>query len=768
MKRVLFRQRIFVVVAAAVLPLAVMSAVALYAGYQQQRAQVERSGLDLARALSIAIDRELGRTLSVLKVLDDGLESGSVEMRIFHAHAKRVRADQPDWRAIILYDHDGNAIFNSEMPFGAALPPVIDRESFNTALRTKQPVVGFLVKRPEGHAFPVRVPITRDGEVRYVLTAVLGPAAVLNVLKGQRVPEEWVVAVADAHGIRVARTRSSEQSVGTPYSATLVEMMGRLGEEGKGVTHSSEGEPVFTAYTRSRSTGWYTAVGLPTSSVEAAARNNFNTWGSGLALSLIVGVIAAVVLARSVTRPMVKLRESALATQHGQPFEPPESEIREIDDVAKALDAASKSRSESLQSEREARAAAENANRAKDEFLAMLGHELRNPLSAISNASTLLEAPSLPPEQQSRAKAVIVRQVGHLTRLTDDLLEVGRALMGKIQLRRQPTDLAMLVAQSVATLKSAQRFRNHHLQEDYRPVWADCDAVRMDQVVGNLVVNAVKYTPEGGTVRVSVGREGNSAVIRVADDGIGLAPELAARVFDLFVQGERELHRSQGGLGIGLTLVKSLAQMHGGDASVTSAGLGLGSEFTVRIPAIEAPAGADAASPQQHPERARHILIVEDNVDACETMRTLLETHGHRVDTANDGPTGLERALALQPEVVLLDVGLPGMDGYEVARRIRTAKSFRRPLLVAVTGYGGAEDRDRALDAGFDAHLTKPVEYPTLAALISAADQPVTGLEIVLTPPFKCLNRQRIGPSIEWAVPAVKGEAPWQRVRLRR
>ena len=726
MKRVLFRQRIYVVVAAAVLPLAVMSAVALYVGYQQQRAQAERAGLDVARALSIAIDRELARTVSVLKVLDDSLEGYNVDARAFYGHAKRVRDDQPDWRSIVVYTPAGDALFNTEQPFGAKLPGVVERESFEATLRDKQPMVGYLRKGTQGeYAFPVRVPITRNGEVRFVLTAVLEPRTILNVLKGQRVPEYWVVAVADAKGIRVARTRASEESVGTPYSATLVEMMRTLGDEGKGVTTNSEGASVFTAFTRSRATGWYTAVGLPTSAVEAAAGANFNTWGSGLALSLVVGVIAAVTLARSVTRPMGKLRESALATQHGEPFQAPDSEIREIHDVALALDQASRSRSQLLQSEREARAVAENANRAKDEFLAMLGHELRNPLSAISNASTLLEAPNLTPEQASRARAVIGRQVSHLTRLTDDLLEVGRALMGKIQLRRQPMDLAVLVAQSVATLKSAQRFRNHHLQEEYRPAWADCDAVRMDQVVSNLVVNAVKYTPEGGTIRVSVDREGNSAVLRVTDNGIGLAPELAAHVFDLFVQGERELHRSQGGLGIGLTLVRSMAQMHGGDASVSSAGPGRGSEFTVRIPAIDAAAGAEAGAPRRDAERARHVLIVEDNADARETLRALLEMHGHRVDTASDGAAGLERALALQPEVVLLDVGLPGMDGYEVARRIRAARGIRRPLLIAITGYGGAEDRERALSAGFDAHLTKPVEYPTLAALVSGADQPV-------------------------------------------
>ena len=719
MKRVLFRQRIFVVVAAAVLPLAVMSAVALYAGYQQQRAQAERAGLDLARALSIAVDGELRRSLSVLQVLDDSLETDNADLRAVHAHARRVRREQSAWRFIILYDRDGTPVFNSEMPFGSPLGPVVDRESFDNAIRTKAPVIGFLTKRPEGYAFPVRVPILRDGEVRYVLTAVLEPDAILGVLKGQSVPGAWVVAVADAKGIRVARTRSTEQSLGTPYSPSLVEMMAKAGEQGKGITYSSEGDAVFTAYTRSRATGWITAVGLPTFEVEAAARGTFNTWGSGLALSLLVGVAAALVLARSVTRPMARLRESALATHEGKPFVAPETRIREIHDVGRTLEDAARSRSMLLQSERAAREAAESANRAKDEFLAMLGHELRNPLSAISNAATVLEARGLAPEKASRARAVITRQVAHLARLTDDLLEVGRALMGKIQLRRQPLDLAALVAQSVGTLRSAQRLRDHRVVEEYRPAWVDGDPVRIDQVVANLVVNAVKYTPAGGTIRVAVAREGESAVIRVSDEGIGLAPELAARVFDLFVQGERELDRSQGGLGIGLTLVKSLAQMHGGDATVASAGEGKGSEFSVRLPAIEAPEHVQPGGGAITIESPRHILVVEDNVDACETLRDLLQMHGHRVDTANDGPSGLERALDLRPDVILLDVGLPGIDGYEVARRIRAADGDSRAMLVAITGYGAAEDRERALLAGFDAHLTKPVEYATLSALLA-------------------------------------------------
>ena len=722
MNRVPLRQRLFVVVAAAVVPLAIMSAFALYAGYEQQREQAQNNGLDVARALSIAVNAELRRVISVLQVLDDapGLERD--DLAAFHEHARRAKASQPHWRSIVLYDTAGNAIVNTEFDYGAPLPQVIERESLDRVIQDRTAAVGYLAKGPQGRwAFPVRVPVMRGNDVRYVLTAVLEPDSIMQVLRSQRIPEDWIVAVADAKGIRVARTRSPEQSIGTPYSPTLQELMRKAPDEGKGITVSSDGESVFTAYTRERQTGWYTAVGRSTGLVEMAARHSFSTLGGGIMLSLVVGALFALLLARRVIAPMAKLRDSAMATKRGEKFVAPRTDIREIDDVAAALQDAADTRSQLLQREKAAREAAESANRAKDEFLAMLGHELRNPLSAISNASALLETAALPPESAAKARGVISRQVRHLTRLTDDLLDVGRALMGKIQLRRKPVDLSQLVAQSLATLKSAQRLRDHRVIEEYQPVWVDCDPIRMDQIVGNLVVNAVKYTPAGGTIRVSVAHEGHQAVLRVADDGIGLAPELAARVFDLFVQGDRDLDRSQGGLGIGLTLVRRLAEMHGGTAAVASQGHGKGSEFSVRFPAIEPVAGVDAASGSLIPEPQRHVLIVEDNVDACETLRALLEVHGHRVATAHDGATGLERALALQPEVVLLDVGLPRLDGYEVASRIRASNGIRRPLLIAITGYGAPEDRERAHEAGFDAHVTKPVDYGTLAALISTA-----------------------------------------------
>jgi CheY-like chemotaxis protein len=265
----------------------------------------------------------------------------------------------------------------------------------------------------------------------------------------------------------------------------------------------------------------------------------------------------------------------------------------------------------------------------------------------------------------------------------------------------------------------------HRVVQALRPAWVDADPTRLEQIITNLLVNAVKYTPPEGTIRISVRKEGGQAVLRVADDGIGMSAELAARVFDLFVQGDPGIDRSRGGLGIGLTLVRRLAELHGGTAEAASAGRDRGSEFIVRLPASASAAATVPRSENVPPVRSRDILIVEDNDDARETLRKLLEFGGHRVRAARDGEAGLHTALSEQIDVVLLDIGLPKMDGYEVARRITQAhrgNGRRRPLLIALTGYGLAEDRQRAFEAGFDAHLVKPMDEAEFDKLLSRLD----------------------------------------------
>jgi PAS domain S-box-containing protein len=369
----------------------------------------------------------------------------------------------------------------------------------------------------------------------------------------------------------------------------------------------------------------------------------------------------------------------------------------------------------------QARAGAEAASRGKDEFLAMLGHELRNPLGAISNAVHLLARLSPPEGRSEQARQIIERQAQHLGRLVDDLLDVGRATTGKIVLQREALDLADLVRRALAARTRSGPAERHRFALTTEAAWVSADAVRLEQVVTNLVENAVRYTPAGGAIEVAVRREGAQAVLAVRDTGVGIAPDLLPRIFDLFVQGDHTLHRTGGGLGIGLTLVRRLVELHGGSVAAVSDGPARGSCFTVRLPAIEAPASRQSAAAGTPTIAARRVLVVEDNEDSRHMLCQLVQQLGHEVHEAADGHAAVERALALVPDLALVDVGLPGIDGYEVARRIRREPAGRHVRLVALTGYGRPEDRDAALAAGYDVHLVKPVDPQALAALLGGA-----------------------------------------------
>ena len=365
------------------------------------------------------------------------------------------------------------------------------------------------------------------------------------------------------------------------------------------------------------------------------------------------------------------------------------------------------------------------AARQKDEFLAMLAHELRNPLAPIRNAAQVIRLLALADPNVQRATGMIERQLAHLARLVDDLLDVSRITSGKITLRREPTDLSAVVTQAVETSRPLIDERRHTLTETLppEPVPVKGDATRLAQVIDNLLNNAAKYTPEGGRIDLALAREGATAAVRVRDTGAGIPPEMLPHVFGLFTQVDRTLDRSQGGLGIGLTLVKRLTEMHGGTVHAFSAGPGQGSEFVVRLPMIDggprstaAPADLSAAPTRRQPLR---VLVVDDNVDAAESLAMLLRVEGHEVEAVHDGPSALAAARRFRPQVVLLDLGLPGMDGHEVARRLRQEPDLGPLRLVALTGYGQDDDRRRSQAAGFDAHLVKPASPEALQQVLA-------------------------------------------------
>jgi signal transduction histidine kinase/ActR/RegA family two-component response regulator len=364
------------------------------------------------------------------------------------------------------------------------------------------------------------------------------------------------------------------------------------------------------------------------------------------------------------------------------------------------------------------------ADRHKDEFLAVLAHELRNPLAPVRNAVEIMRVRDVDDPGLRWARDIIDRQVQQMTRLVDDLLDVSRISRGKVKLQKEPVDLAAVVGRAVEISRPLVDARRHELAVTLppEPVRLEADAARLAQVVANLLNNAAKYTEAGGQIWLSVERDDGEAVVRVRDTGVGIPAEMLVQVFDLFTQVTHSLDRSHGGLGIGLTLAKSLVEMHGGSVRAHSDGPGKGSEFVVRLPLLT-PLRSEGSGPGVNgplaESSARRILVVDGNVDAADSLAVLLRLMGNDVRTAHDGPAALEAARAYRPDVVLLDIGLPRMSGYEVCRRLREGHFASGPLVVALTGYGQDEDRRHIREAGFDRHLVKPVNPDELREVLA-------------------------------------------------
>jgi signal transduction histidine kinase/DNA-binding response OmpR family regulator len=374
---------------------------------------------------------------------------------------------------------------------------------------------------------------------------------------------------------------------------------------------------------------------------------------------------------------------------------------------------------------KEAEEKLQQASRRKDEFLAMLSHELRNPLAPIRNAAEVMRriAPSDP--GITWARDVVERQVTHLAQLVDDLLDVSRITQGKITLKKAPVELGKVIQHSVETARSLLEAKKHHLAVNAgpTPIWVHGDFARLSQVIGNILNNAAKYTGESGRIELTAQADRGEAVITVRDNGIGIDAHLLPHVFELFTQGERSLDRSQGGLGVGLTVVERLVDLHQGRVEVKSDGIGKGSVFRVVLPCISAvhePTDEDAVSSQPHSTGGKRVLVVDDNIDAAESIAVFLRLEGHEVRTVSDGPQAVAIAQVFAPQVAVVDIGLPGMSGYEVARRLRQNAGQAPALLIALTGYGQKEDRSRSVEAGFHHHFVKPADPRIIQSAIAA------------------------------------------------
>ena len=725
------RTHLMLMAIAMLLPVVIFSAVALHLLRNGERDAALRGLNETARASALLIDRELASSVAALEQLarSPHLESG--DLRAFYQQASTL--NRPDTSWTVLLDENNHQLINTLRPFGQALPPIANGSRIKQVIDSQKPMVSDLIVGEVSKRLlaSVYVPVPAQGSRHLVLVQVFTAEFLNQILLQNAIPAEWIVAIVGTDGRFIARNHRSREMVGQLAKVELREAMQRS-TQGLIRHKTLESIDSYDGFYRSQVAGWAIAVAAPVDRIESTAGQAVMLAALGLLLAIGFALLTAVVLGRRLARTLAQATEAAGALGQGEIADIPGSKVVEFDRLHTALVKASQtlSHSEALRTQAEeereellleatrARQRAEAESLSKDQFLAMLGHELRNPLAAISGAIALGERHGHASVAAAEARAIIQRQSWHLSHLVDDLLDVSRMASGKIALKCQPIDLARKAHLCLESLRMTGRTAGYELQVQTEPVWVSGDPTRIEQAVNNLLVNAFKFTPLGGQVSVSVGSAPGQAVLTVRDSGMGITPELMPRIFDMFVQGSTSLDRAQGGLGIGLALVRQLAKLHGGSVEARSAGPGQGSTFILRLPSIDAPV-AQPGMPLAPAERHRwRILLIEDNDDARHMLGRLLDLEGHEPIEAANALGGLGLAARELPDLAIVDIGLPEMSGYEVAQRLRANPATAAMGLIALTGYGQEEDRRNALAAGFDFHLVKSVDVSRLLEVI--------------------------------------------------
>jgi PAS domain S-box-containing protein len=829
---------------------------------QREREVFQRGAADRIRALVTALDAELNGHIEALTTLSSSVHLEKDNLRAFHEDALRVLKSQPDWFNIHLALPSGRQVVNALRPFGLPLNDVAERPSFDRVLQTKQRVVGDMVRGPLSglYQFAVRVPVLRNGTVRYVVSAVIKTEVVDRLLSPQQLRHDWVGGVLDRNNRIVARTLAPKESVGQLASDSLRAARTRA-PEGWFRGSTREGQEVYASYSHSQFSGWVVALGIPATAVEAAERATIWIAMTGIATATLLALLLALAMSSRLSAPIVFLASAARTMGHGErPYLSGDSEIEEIGYLAKALEDAATatrareetqgrlaaivdssrdaiisysldgivltwnhgaeqlfgysveesrgrhisfivpperasereqvfsavSRGESRELEtirvkkngsrvevalslspirnasgevvgisaamrditarrraaerlRETAEALREADRRKDEFIATLSHELRNPLGPIRNAVRILKTPNCPEATLNWCRDVIDQQVAYMARLLEDLLDVSRITRDKLELRKEIVALDAIIRNAVEISRPFIEENAHTIAVDLpaEPVCVDGDPARLTQVFVNLLNNAAKYMERGGHIGVSArlasssetcGAPAEEAVpdkevmVSIKDSGIGIPADLLPHIFEVFFQADSSIERRQGGLGIGLTLARSLIELHGGRVEAKSAGAGKGSEFIVRLPlardGLSDNLAQNTAPPIKPAGHVRRVLVIEDGIAQAKTLAMLLEVMGCRTRVARDGMSALAVAEEFLPDLALIDIGLPGLTGYEVARRMRLIKGLENIVLIAQTGWGREEDREQSWHAGFDYHLTKPIDHQLLEKIL--------------------------------------------------
>lgn len=707
----------------ALVPMVVFCAVVVQLMIASEREAVQQNMHELARTTVLAVDQELVYSAATARALSTSHRLNTEDFPGFYNQLKLANAGRGIEAALL--DESGQQLFNTALEFGAPIkgptPKVAGRVAAvfkGNKVAVSNLIVGSATKK---YVIAVEYPVTVASGRRFIVAEWMFASHLNNLLPKAGVPESWLIAVFDREGTTIARNKGFPDYIGTRPREEILAAM-RQDVQTNVRTISREGVEVYTVLARSSMSGLVAAVGVPSAEIEGKAVRAVGLIGAGLMLALLCAIAGAVMVSQRLVRDIRKVDRVAKALGEGAPAAHEPLNVYEMDqlqrsleDVGRQLQQADAARLSHLVEAQEARRIAERHSSAKDEFLAMLGHELRNPLAAITSAVTLQDmlAPDAP--GAARAREVIGRQTRQLSALVDELLDAQRILTGKIRLNVSVVDAGRAVRECAEAHAGQMAAAGHILSLDTEPALVMADPTRLQQIIANLLDNAIKYTPQGGHIRARVQRADGAVAISVSDSGVGMADDLRANVFELFVQGD-VVNRQKGGLGIGLAVVKALAGQQGGRVTADSGGPGTGSTFTVILPEAQrqAPPEAPGAVTARLPGRTV-VLLVEDNDDVRHMITALLETSGIEVVAAADGAQAIAAAADPRIAVALVDIDLPDMSGYQVAAAIRAQRPLR---LVAVTGYGQPKDKDMALNSGFDMHLTKPVKMDELVKAI--------------------------------------------------
>lgn len=741
--RLRLRTLLALLVLTTLIPLGLFASLLIGRSWQQQRAVVERQNVNTARAISLAIDQEVESGRSALQVLAALDVYDPLDTQRLHRLASRLMTGQTGWYAISLTEPTGNIVFDTTAP--GHTQQAGEREWLQSVVRARHSAVSNLFGDPAAgwHFYMIAVPVIDAGRVKYVLAAKVHAKILSAILLRQRAPPGGVVTLLDRVPSIMARTRNEAQFIGKGPSSNFRDALGRM-NEGSFQGKLLEGGRSYSSMSRSAVTGWTVGVGLPSDSIDTPILRSMFELGLVAVVLLAAGVVSALVLGQALVSALTSASSAARGLARGERIKPRHSRIFEAEELSHGLlEAAAilamrqRERDQALAAEYTARLEAEALSRSKDEFVALMSHELRTPLNAIYGWVRLLRTGKLDPSRHEHALEVIERNTRAQTQLIEDLLDMSRVVTGKLRLEMRNVDLVTVLQNAVEGLRPLAVAREIEMVLDLHPGVSQVsgDPDRLRQIVLNLLTNSLKFTSKGGRVQLTLEADGsNTAVIRVTDNGSGISAELLPHIFERFRQGSSAPTRKYGGLGIGLALVRHLVEMHGGTVKAESDGDGQGATFTVRLPRLasrpdylgEATSGSEdstdeAVDGEAHALDGLQLLVLEDEPDAREMIATTLRHAGAQVSAAASMHDALEILKTFTPDVVVSDIAMPNGTGYDFLREMRKLPQTVRTPAIALTAYARAEDRARAIEAGFAAHMGKPVDPPALIRAITSA-----------------------------------------------